>query len=66
MHDRVVVLGDGLWRGHFGGDASLVGRTIQLDGESATVVGVMPPGFEFPPRSRAQLWTPLAWKKTSP
>lgn len=63
-HD-VVVLGDALWRGAFGGDPAIVGRTVQIDRRPYTVVGVMPAGFEFPlrglPYSRpAQLWTPLA------
>ncbi|MEM7355239.1 MAG: ABC transporter permease [Acidobacteriota bacterium] len=59
MHDRVVVLSHGLWQSFYGSDATLVGRTIRMDGESYAVVGVMPPTFEFPPRSTAQLWTPM-------
>ncbi len=65
MHDPVVVIGDELWRGFFGADPGLVGKTIRLDGENATVVGVMPPGFEFPPRSEAQLWIPLKLSETA-
>ena len=59
MHDRVVVLGHALWQSLYGGDSTLVGESIRIGGESYTVVGVMPPSFEFPPRSTAQLWTPL-------
>jgi putative ABC transport system permease protein len=40
-----VVVSDGLWRHRFGGDPGLIGRTIALDGEPHTVIGIMPPGF---------------------
>ena len=65
MHDRVVVLSHALWQSFFGADAGLVGETIRLDGENYSVVGVMPPSFEFPPRSTAQLWTPLVWSEAN-
>ena len=42
-----VVIGEGLWRARFGADRSLVGRTIRLDGEPYTVVGVAPKEFEW-------------------
>ncbi len=57
----VVVLGHGLWQRRFGGDPSLVGRTIVLDRRSFTVVGIAPPGFvgaEVAPPAEA--WVPLA------
>lgn len=53
----VVVLGYQLWQDHFSGDASLVGRTIRVEGLDRTVVGVMPEGFGFP--FNASMWTPL-------
>src|SRR5262245_1157944 len=52
----VVVLAHGFWQRRFGGDVSLVGRQITLDGASCMVVGVMPPGIEFPP---VDVWAPL-------
>jgi putative ABC transport system permease protein len=59
---RVVVLGDGLWRSHYGGDPALLGRAIKVDGEDYTVVGVMPPEFEFQFwSSRRQLWVPIVY-----
>ncbi len=54
---RVVLLGHDVWQSRFAGDASIVGRTIRLDGQPATVIGVMPPGFEFP--LFEDLWQPL-------
>ena len=53
----VVVLSDGLWRGRYGADLSLIGRTILINGVSRTVIGVMPPRFNYP--TGADLWTPL-------
>lgn len=44
----VVLLGYGLWRSRFAGDADIVGRTVQLDGSPSTVVGIMPEGYAFP------------------
>ena len=58
---RVVVLSDAFWRRVFGAEPGIVGRTIQLDAEPYTVVGVMPPDFEFPTAATAQLWAPLAF-----
>ena len=56
--DRVVILSHGLWQRRFGGDRSVVGRTVRLNGEPWTIVGVMPQDFVFP--AGAQLWAPLA------
>ena len=54
---QVVMLSHALWISRFGGDESLIGKTIQVSGNSATVVGVMPSGFEFP--GQTKLWVPL-------
>jgi predicted permease len=54
---RVVLLGEALWRHVFHADQHIVGRAVQVDGEWATVVGVVPASFGFP--SRSQAWLPL-------
>jgi len=69
-HDRVVVLSYGLWKQRFEGDRGVVGKSIAVNGRDCTVIGVMPPGFNFPGDtgtvlkihtwSSAQLWVPLA------
>lgn len=46
-HERPLLLGDTLWRARFGADPSVVGRSLELGGMPATVVGVLPPGFEY-------------------
>lgn len=59
---HVVLLSYGLWQARFGGDSSVLGRTIHLDKQEYTVVGVMPRGMPFfsnaPP---SDLWVPLAF-----
>jgi putative ABC transport system permease protein len=55
---RVAVLSHGLWKRRFGGDPSLVGGAVSLNGQPYTVVGIMPAGFLFP--AAAELWTPVA------
>ncbi len=44
---RVAILGDGLWRRRFGSETGIIGKTIMLNGNSYTVVGIMPPSFEY-------------------
>src|SRR5215470_9428774 len=55
--NHVAILSDGLWRRRFGADPNLIGRQVQLSGESYTVVGVTPPDFRF--TQGTELWTPL-------
>jgi len=57
--DRVAILSDNLWRRHFGADPGLVGRTVRIDRENYTIIGVMAPQFRFPASFR-DLWVPLA------
>jgi putative ABC transport system permease protein len=58
-HDRVVVLSDALWHRRFGGRRDVVGEAVRLDGDVYSVVGIAPPGFDFP--MGAELWSPLAF-----
>ncbi len=61
--DRVILLGYGLWKRRYGGDRTVVGRTLTVDGLPYTVVGVMPPAFQFPYKgdpTTPLVWTPLA------
>ena len=53
----VVVLGYDLWRRRFGSDRSVIGRTVRLNTQTLTVIGVMPPGFRGL-TDKAQLWVP--------
>jgi len=59
---KVVVMSHELWQRRFQGDPNLIGKTIILDDQARTIIGVMPPGFQFPPNvsSRIDLWTLLA------
>src|SRR6188474_803494 len=59
--DRVVVLSHGFWTRALGGNAGVIGQTIQLDSVPFTVVGVMSPAFEFPTSTNVEVWTPLAF-----
>jgi putative ABC transport system permease protein len=54
---RVAVLGFAVWKGYFQSDPGILGATILVDHERATVVGVMPKGFAFP--IDQEIWTPL-------
>ncbi|HEY2973903.1 MAG TPA: ABC transporter permease [Pyrinomonadaceae bacterium] len=55
-HPAVVVVSHGLWQRRFGGDESLVGKPITLDGNSYTVVGIAPSGFQYP--DKTEVWVP--------
>ena len=55
---RVSILSHDLWQSAFGGDRTLVGKTIDVDGVRRTVVGIMPPGFDIADL-HSQIWQPL-------
>jgi putative ABC transport system permease protein len=57
--EHVVILSHGLWQRRFGGDRGVLGRTLELNGESHTVIGVMPPSFLF--FRPADLYRPIAF-----
>lgn len=74
-HEHEVILSYDLWQQYFGGSEHLIGLSLNLSGDTYTVIGVMPPGFSFPranempgsfefPRE-AQLWVPLALPATA-
>lgn len=56
--NHVVLLTHRLWRGRFGANPEILGKTLTLDGEPFTVVGVLPAGFEYP--ERTDLYVPFA------
>ncbi len=57
--NAVAVIGYGLWQQLFAGDPKVLGATIRIDGKPLTVVGVAPPGFDYP--GKAVLWKPAAF-----
>ncbi|HZS45405.1 MAG TPA: ABC transporter permease [Blastocatellia bacterium] len=59
-NNRIVILSHGLWQRRFGGDQSVVGKTITLNNAPYLVVGVMRPDFVYPSQSASEIWTPLA------
>jgi putative ABC transport system permease protein len=69
--NQVVILGNAFWRSHYGGDRTIIDKTITLDGRSFTVAGVMPPGI-YPlwpttegrisfDETHQQFWLPMAY-----
>ncbi len=63
--EPTVVLSHGLWTRGYGADRGVIGRTVRVDGESRTVIGVMPPEFQFPD-SETQLWLPMEIDRARP
>jgi putative ABC transport system permease protein len=55
-HSPVVVVSYALWQKQFGGDPSVIGKTLSLDGQTYSVVGVAPAGFQYPDKTAA--WVP--------
>jgi putative ABC transport system permease protein len=54
---KTAILGDKIWRRDFNADPNIVGQSVTINGKAATIIGVMPAGFEFP--ASEELWTPL-------
>lgn len=59
--EKVAVISHALWLSRFGGDPGIVGRTIKLDGDAFTIIGILPGGGTFD-RSYDEIWLPLAFK----
>jgi macrolide transport system ATP-binding/permease protein len=57
----VAVITDRLWRAHFNADPTVIGRTIQLNGQPVSIVGVAPAGFIGHTVAGTDLWVPLAF-----
>jgi predicted permease len=60
--ERTAILTDGFWRSKFGGDRAAIGRHILLDGTPWTIIGVLPPSFEFMDR-KISLLAPFRFKR---
>ncbi len=68
-HNRVVILTHPFWKNRLGGDSSIIGKQINLNGIPRTVIGVLPPHFESIVRytsKDAEIFRPLAYQETDP
>jgi putative ABC transport system permease protein len=63
---RVVVISDAFWKTRFGGDRSVVGKTLNLSGESHEIIGVLPAGFRPILNQMAELWRPIRLNVANP
>lgn len=72
--NHVAVISDNLWRRRFGADPNMLGKNLTLTGEKYEVIGIMPPGFDFPQNSsvpdlgftaQTELWVPLVFDKAT-
>jgi putative ABC transport system permease protein len=59
-NDRVIIIGEALWRQRFGADPGLVGQSLLFNGQPHTVVGVMPASVDIP--SGRMMWSPLVFR----
>ncbi len=62
--EPTALLSNGVWKEQFGGDADIIGRTIKVDGKQHTVIGVLPPDFEY--FRRDDLYVPIGLALTTP
>jgi len=69
-NNHVAVISDNLWRRRFGADPNMIGKSLTLTGKKYEVIGIMPPGFDFPQNSsvpdlgftaQTDLWIPLVF-----
>jgi predicted permease len=59
---RTAMLSDGYWRSHFGGDRSVLGRQLLIEGNTVSIIGVLPPSFEFMDQ-KADLLIPMRFDR---
>ena len=57
--NRVAIISNNFWRTRFAGDRNLLGKSMQIDGEAVTVVGILPANFHLPLMGKASIWMPL-------
>ncbi len=62
--DKVAVISHALWESRFGSDPQIVGKTVLLDNQQNTIVGILPGGGAFD-RAFAQIWRPLAFEPSN-
>ena len=55
--EMVVILGYSIWKNRYGSDAGVIGRPIRVNGQPATIIGVMPDAMKFP--TNAEMWAPF-------
>src|ERR1017187_9855404 len=60
-NDGVAIIGYGLWQRVFGGSPGALGSTIRADGTPLTIIGIAPPGFDYP--ARTAVWTPTVFDR---
>jgi predicted permease len=63
--NRVVLIGEGVWRKFYASDPQIAGKTLTIKGQPFTILGVMPRGYSFPFDEQMQIWSPAALKPAS-
>ena len=58
--NAVAIISNALWQNRFGSDPAAIGKTFAVDGSTTTIIGVMPPGFNFP--DGMEIWLPGAFQ----
>jgi predicted permease len=64
-HNNVLVLGNSVWQESFHSDRNIVGRSVTINGDPYTVIGVMPPGVDFPGDTQHSIYSPLVMNDKS-
>ena len=55
--EPVAIIGYSIWKNRYGGDPDVLGKTLRINGQPATIIGVMPDGMRFPDNS--EVWAPF-------